>query len=394
MAQEAVDEVAARDELGSHLEVLLLTIGPGRAIWERFSHNAIWIRDSEADTEASYNWGIFDFRQESFLARLARGHMLYELQSYHTPLLIDFYREMDRDVWVQTINLTPAQRLELQRLVQANDTDENRTYRYDYYLDNCSTRLRDVLDQVLGGQIRAATESVVTETTFRWHTARLLQYIPWAYTGIQFVVGHPGDRPISAWEEMFLPLRLQRHLEGVRVTGADGATASLLGPSRSVFDGEPKPVPQSAPGFPLGYLLVGIAVAVVLVLTARAGGSGSRAGRWGFALVGGAWSLSIGLAGTALVLSWFLTDHTFWQWNENVLQVGPLSLALAILLPAAVVGRGAGRAQPLALTIAALSVAGLLIQVLPLFDQVNGVIIALALPVHMAMAWGTVVVAA
>lgn len=388
VGQEAASARPAAPEPGSDLEVVLVTIGPGEAIWEKWSHNAIWIRDRSAGTEAAYNWGIFDFGQENFLPRLLLGRMLYELQSYHAPALIDFYESVGRDVWLQDIHLTPSQRLELQRLVRANDTDANRFYLYDYFLDNCSTRVRDVLDVVLDGQIRRATESMETGTSFRWHAARLLQSVPWAYSGMQFIVGHRGDRPISAWEEMFLPLRLQHHLEGIQVVAADGAPTPLMGPRRKVSDREPAVVPQSAPGFIFGYLFVGLGLAGALAMAARAGVGGNRVARWGFAFGAGAWSLVIGFAGTALVLSWIFTDHTVFQLNENALQLSPLSLPLALLIPAAVFGRGGRTARRLAVAAAALSVAGMVLQVIPLFDQVNGVVIALALPVHVVVAWG------
>ncbi len=98
--------------------------------------------------------------------------------------------------------------------------------------------------------------------------------------------------------------------------------------------------------------------------------------------------MAIGVAGTALVLSWFLTDHTVLQFNENALQLSPLSLPLALLIPAAVFGRGVRLTRHLAMAAAALSVAGMVLQVIPLFDQVNGVVIALTMPVHIAVAWG------
>lgn len=390
VGQEDAPAGPPQPEPGSDLEVLLLTIGPGHAIWERWSHNAIWIRDRGAGTESAYNWGIFDFEKESFLPRLIRGRMLYELRSYHAPELMDFYESVGRDVWAQDINLTPSQRLELQRLVQANDTDANRSYLYNYYTDNCSTRLRDVLDVVLDGRINRAATALQTGRTLRWHSARVLQSVPWAYWGMHFVVGHGGDRPISAWEEMFLPLRLQHHLEGIRVAGADGASVALLGPRRRMFDREPEAVPQSAPGFAFEYLFLGLVLAAMLALAARGGAVGNRPARWTFALVGGLWSLAIGIAGTALVLSWFLTDHTVLRFNENALQLSPLSLPLALLIPAAVFGRGSRLARHLAVAAAALSVAGMVLQVIPLFDQVNGVVIALVLPVHIADAWGVV----
>ena len=206
-----------------------MTIGPGDAIWERFSHNALVVRDNRARTEVAYNWGMFDFNQVGFWPRLARGRMLYSMQGFPASAWLDVYRRANRDAWLQPVNLTPAERLELQVLVQELDTEANRYYRYDYYRDNCSTRVRDVLDRVLGGQIRAATEDIDTGTTYRWHTARLLQSVPVAYAGIQFVVGNRGDETISAWEEMFLPLRLKEHLGWRPRRGCGGRVGSAAG---------------------------------------------------------------------------------------------------------------------------------------------------------------------
>ena len=66
---------------GSHLEVFLMTMGPGDAIWERFSHNALVVRDNRAGTEVAYNWGIFSFSQTDFVPRLLRGRMRYWMAS-------------------------------------------------------------------------------------------------------------------------------------------------------------------------------------------------------------------------------------------------------------------------------------------------------------------------
>ena len=242
---------------GSHLEVLLMTIGPGDAIWERFSHNAIVIRDDRARTEVAYNWGIFDFNDTDFIPRLARGRMRYSMQGFPSSTWLGVYRRANRDVWLQPVNLTPGERLELQAVVQELDTEANRYYRYDYYRDNCSTRVRDVLDRVLGGQIRAATGVTDTGTTYRWHTARLLQSAPAYYAGIQFVVGNRGDETISAWEEMFLPIRLKEHLEGIRIVDGQGETRPLLGEAVQVVEAVRDPTPLAAPDFLFPLLMLG-----------------------------------------------------------------------------------------------------------------------------------------
>ena len=385
---------------GSHLQVSLMTIGPGDAVWERFSHNALVIRDERAQTEVAYNWGIFDDHDADFYPRLARGRMLYSMQGFLASNLIAAYGRANREVWLQTVNLTPGERLELQALVTEMDTDANRYYRYDYYRDNCSTRIRDVLDRVLGGQIRSATEGTDIGKTYRWHTARLLQSAPAPYAGIQFVVGNRGDETISAWEEMFLPLRLKEHLEGVRIVDAEGEPGPLLGEAVQVVEAVRDPVPLAAPDFLFPLLLLGTAIGAFFAGLGWVAGEGKRWGRWALALSGAAWSTGVGVLGTALLLSWFFTDHVFWTLNENTFQANPISLVLAVVLAVVLIGealnrsgRRAGvwagmRVDAVAKVVAGVAIFGLCVQVLPGFDQVNGEVLAVLLPAHVGLAWG------
>jgi hypothetical protein len=383
---------------GSHLEVFLMTIGPGDAIWERFSHNALVVRDNRARTEVAYNWGIFDFNDADFIPRLARGRMRYSMRGFPATTWLSVYRAANRDVWIQPVNLTPAERLELQVLVQDLDTEANRYYRYDYYRDNCSTRVRDVLDRVLGGQIRAATGDIDTGTTYRWHTARLLQSAPAPYAGIQFVVGNRGDETISAWEEMFLPLRLKEHLDGVRIVNAEGESGPLLGEAVQVVEAVRDPLPLSAPDFLPLSLLLGAALGALFAGLGWMAGEGKRWSGWALALSGTVWSFTVGLLGTGLLLSWFFTDHVFWALNENAFQANPVSLVLAgVLLREALSVNGhrqrAGvwarlRVDAVAKVVSAVAIAGLCVQVLPGFDQVNGEVVAVLLPAHAGLAWG------
>ena len=393
---DALPTVSADAPPGSHLAVSLMTIGPGDAIWERFSHNAIVVRDDRAQTEIAYNWGIFDFNDTDFIPRLARGRMRYSMQGFPTSSWLAVYSRANRDVWLQPVNLTPGERLELQALLEEMDTEANRYYRYDYYRDNCSTRVRDALDRVLGGQIRAATEDIDTGTTYRWHTARLLQSAPAAYAGIQFVVGNRGDETISAWEEMFLPLRLREHLESVRIVDAEGEPGPLLGEAVQVIQAARDPLPLAAPDplFPL--LLLGAALGAFFAGLGWAAGEGKRWSRSTLILAGAAWSTGVGLLGTALLLSWFFTDHIFWALNENAFQANPASLILAGLLFREALNRNGHRRGSLtgtrvltaAKVVGGVSIAGFCIQALPGFDQVNGEVLAVLLPVHVGLAWG------
>ena len=146
---------AAPPETG--LTVYLMTMGPGKYVWERFGHNAIWIHDPIHGTDQTYNYGLFDFHQQNFLLRFVQGRMWYWMRGYPAQSYVESYRRANRSVWVQELEIPPGARRELQQFLEWNELPENRFYHYDYYRDNCSTRVRDALDRALGGAIRAAT---------------------------------------------------------------------------------------------------------------------------------------------------------------------------------------------------------------------------------------------
>jgi hypothetical protein len=374
-------------EPGSELTVYLMTMGPGKHVWERFGHNAIWIHDPVHGTDQAYNYGLFDFGQQNFLLRFVQGRMWYWMQGFPAQSYVDSYRRANRSVWVQELEITPAARLELQRFLEWNERPENRFYHYDYYRDNCSTRVRDALDRAVGGRIRQRTSGTPSGTTFRFHTLRLTANDPPIYTGLLLALGHPVDRPITQWEEMFLPLALREHLRKITVVRPDGSDAPLVRSERTLFQStEPDP-PSTPPFWVPAYLLLGLAIGgSIFGLSILA--PGSTWARTGFLVLSWGWTLLAGIGGIVVAGLWAVTDHAAAYNNENVLQIDLLTLPLLWLLPRVTFGseRAARRARMVAGVVAGLSLAGLLLKVLPQFYQVNGAAIALALPAHAGVA--------
>ena len=371
------------------LTVYLMTMGPGKRVWERFGHNAIWIHDPVRGTDQAYNYGLFDFHQQNFLLRFIQGRMWYWMQGFPAESYIEQYRRANRSVWVQELEMAPQARRELQEFLEWNERPENRFYHYDYYRDNCSTRIRDALDRALGGRIHQTTQSALTNRTYRFHTLRLTANDPPVYSGLLLALGQPVDRPISAWEEMFLPLAMREHLRELTVAGKDGAAVPLVKSERTLFEAT-EPTPPSTPPFWLPfYLGIGLALggsAYGLATRARH----SRPARLGFLMLTWIWVLVTGTAGVVLAGLWGLTDHAAAYYNENILQMNILALPLVWLLPGFVRRKrsSARFTLGLATAIAAISVVGLVLKLLPQFYQINGQVIALAVPAHAGVAAG------
>ena len=372
-------------EPGSELEIYVMTMGVGDEIWERFGHNAIGVRDRSQGTDVVYNYGTFDFAAPGFVSNFLRGRMTYWLDVADAEATIRFYRERrHRSVYIQELDLPPAKRQELRLFLEWNAREENKSYRYDYYLDNCSTRVRDALNRLLGGAFKSLTDTVYSGATFRSHTRRVTTNNPFMYTGIEAAMGHPVDRPISAWEEMFLPLALRDHLRQVTLPGEGGAPAPLVRSERTVYESDVYSFGAAPPSWVGWYLVLGVVVGGLALLLA------ARAARGPFVILGIAWYLLMGVGGLILLGLWGFTDHLVARGNENVLQLNLLALPLVFLLPLAI--RRGGKWGPAALRasvlVIALSVGGFLLKVLPGFRQVNLEIIALVLPVYLGLAVG------
>jgi nitrate reductase gamma subunit len=378
---------------GSELIVFHATFGPGDAVWEKFGHNAIWIHDATTGTTTSYNYGMFDFDQPRFVPRLMKGDMLYSMGVRDADDDVTVYSYYNRSVWLQRLNLAPAQRLELREFLEWNWLPQNRNYLYDYFRDNCSTRVRDALDRALGGAIRASLAGVATGTTYRWHSLRLTADNVQTYTGLLLGLGSPTDRPIDAWEEGFIPMQLMEHLRAVVVTDEAGRTVPLVAEERTLFLAAREPPPGSAPDRTAWYLLAGLLAAAVLTGLGQAARTRPRAAL-ALALALSVWGVISGFFGVILALLWTATNHVASYDNLNLLQVNPLGFLLAVAAPLAVVRRIAtGRrrhatarlAWPTAVALLGLSAAGLLLNVVPAVQQANGPIIALVLPIHAAV---------
>jgi hypothetical protein len=373
-------------EPGSHLTVYLLTMGPGDQVWEKFGHNAIWIHDELARTDSAYHWGLFDFADKDFIPRFAQGRMRYAMGAFGFEETINSYRLTNRMVWAQRLNLSPAQRQRLQDFVRWNMQPQNRFYRYDYFRDNCSTRVRDALDLAIGGSIKRAATGVPSNTTYRFHTARLTQDDWLVFTGTMTGLGQPTDRAIDAWEEMFLPVRMMDRFRSARIPTATGSQA-LVQEERVLVQATRPPEDSVVRRGMWGYLLI---ACIILVLGAALWIAGWKRGAVGLALI---WSVVAGLGGTLLTGLWTFTDHLYSYRNENLFQLNPFSLLVAVGLAAWLWRtRGNRRGIPsrlatmAAVFVAALALGGLVIQILPSFYQVNADVIALALPLHLGVA--------
>ncbi len=326
-AQLPADSIPESRVDGSHLQVFLMTMGPGAHIHERFGHNAIWIRDSTRNVDLVYNFGMFDFAAPGFAWNFAKGRPLYWLAVSDLDRTLASYQYANRRVDVQELALDADRKAQLAYALATNLLPENREYHYDYYLDNCSTRVRDALDAVLGGALRRHTSGQPAEGNLRWHTQRSISNTPGLYLGILTALGPAVDQPLDQWDEMFLPAKVQERVRELRVPDGNGREVPLVLREATLLDIDLHQVEPSRPDWTVRLLIVGVLLALLVATGFLRGGAGVV----GRALAAG-WAVVSGAGGLVLVFLWFFTDHVMTANNLNLLLITPVALAMLPLL--------------------------------------------------------------
>lgn len=371
-------------EADDSLRVALVTVAPGAIYWERFGHNAILIQDQQRQTARMYNFGFFDFEQKNFLLNFVRGRMWYRLAVTDPDNDLENYRAEGRSVWLQELHFSAAAKQQLAESLAWQALPENAEYHYDYYRNNCSTKVRDALDVASGGQLRTQSLGRGRGETYRSLSLAYARAIPWLAVGIHLGLGPSADRRINVWEEAFLPLRLRDLVAETRLTAADGAVSALADAPRLLVaadqgDQVPPPpfwLPQAFVIGLVGALMLGFGLCAkasrIVALSAISA-----------ALV----SALIGLIGLLLSGLWLWTDHEIAWANTNLWLFSPLCL---LLQPAWWrLRRPHGRPGVIAIGLATLVLAStpvvIVLDMLKLFPQWQNEWLALLLPWHTAV---------
>jgi hypothetical protein len=331
---------------------------------------------------------VFAFDEPGYLGRVIVNDLRYWVEGVPGRDFIEAYRRYDRTIVTQRLNLTPEQAQKAYDFAVTNAREENKYYRYDYFLDNCSTRVRDLIDFALGGALRRATQGTIVPRTYRSETLRLVDDMKVTQFAINAALASPTDNELSVWENMFVPSRLKDAVRELRITDASGALVPAVADEQVLHESQQHDERADAPSLWRGYLMVGVLLAAQMLLVSWVGVR-SRAADASFRFEVGVWALLTGILGAVLLLGWMITRHSFWYRNENLLLLNPLALFLATLAPLSLWrSRWARPAAISAVLLALLSAVALIVKGLPWFGQHNLAMIALLLPPNFAVAFG------
>lgn len=291
--------------------ISVLTCSPGGEIYELVGHTAIRVRGEGVDSV--WNYGVFDFNAPNFVCRFVKGETDYMLFSYPFRWFLPEYASRGSGVREQDLNLTPEEMRRLYRMLQTEALPQNRVYRYNYVLDNCATRVRDRIDEALGGQVEYTDTAIYG--SFREAMEAHHKNYPWYQTGIDLALGSGIDRPITFREEMFAPGRLSAGLAGAR--RPDGLP--LVSADRMLARARPDAVLPPTPWWrtPLAVAIILLIVNVVISVwdTRR-----EKVCRWWYAL----WFFLLGSGGCLVTFLVFVSVHEATSPNILIFWLNPL----------------------------------------------------------------------
>ncbi|MFW5762594.1 MAG: DUF4105 domain-containing protein [Cyclobacteriaceae bacterium] len=305
-------------ELSTGAEITVLTCEPGNELYSLFGHSAIRVKDSIAGIDWVYNYGIFDFSTPNFYWKFTRGKLPYQLGKYDFKYFLPEYQVEERSVYEQVLLLTSEEKQALFEFLEWNYLPENRFYLYDFLYNNCSTKIIDVILEIINNRkVTRGYESTRVDMSFRQNLEPyLVNNKPWALFGINLALGMPTDKEMTARENMFLPLNLMKQL-----TLSEGR--KLVKPIDVLYQGNN--IDKTYPNILRPYWLSWLFFTIVLLITIY---------EWirskNFVLFDKVYFGLLGALGFFILFLWFGTDHLSTKNNLNILWAFPLHLLVML----------------------------------------------------------------
>ncbi len=315
---------SSADRDSSRLRISLLTCTPGEELYATFGHSAFRVIDSNAVTDIVYNYGTFNFDDDGFYLKFARGKLLYYVSTEYFNDKDGYmgfrslYQSTNRGMTEQVLNLTAEEKKNILHFLNNNLKEENRYYKYDFFLDNCTTRLRDILKKEHDSSF---CSNPVMPAGSRFRQA-IHEYLDrngkdWSKLSIDILLGMPCDAVMTAGQMQFLPDNLMKSLDSSRhlmVTSSQN-----LYPINEVSNGSYFFTPLVTFSLLLAFIfLLGFVKNRFIQSTLT-----------GF---DGLFFFLTGLLGIVLVLMWTATDHQMCRNNLNLLWAWPTHAIMAFFV--------------------------------------------------------------
>lgn len=301
---------ALKSKANDAIQISLLSCSPGEELYSIFGHSAIRIKDESTGRDIVYNYGTFDFNEPNFYFKFMKGKLNYILSRSTFNDFTYTYILENRTVYEQIFSLDSAQKSELIHSLQYNALPAHRAYKYDFFWDNCSTRVRDKVQETFRKPLQYP---MLSDATFRDYLHSYLLNSPWSKFGIDLILGLPADKHIQAEQAMFLPLEMMKIYDSTHCDGHPISTKSKIVLAAKSSNSTGKNI--------LTPIVVG---SIICVLSFLAVAVFRRTWLPGF--LSNFVFLLGGCAGIIISFLWFFSDHITTDYNLHLIWANPLLL--------------------------------------------------------------------
>jgi len=303
------------------LKVSLLTCGPGQEVYNLFGHSAIRVKNEATGVDYVFNYGIFSFQTPNFVLRFCLGQTDYQLGIQYYDEFVWNYELQGRFVHEQVLNLSPEERVQLAVLLEENYKPANRTYRYNYFYDNCATRPRDMIERAVNGQVeyQEDMDTPLKGLTYRKLVHDYTKRYAWSRFGIDLLLGSEADKPVSRRASMFVPFQLEHYFSTAQKVDSHQTHTELTAETISILEQDESGWPAPTPFTPLRVFLLFFIVIAGLTIW----GIKQRKCLWGLDFI---LFFTAGVAGCIITFMVSFSEHPAVSPNWLLLAFHPLHL--------------------------------------------------------------------
>lgn len=296
-----------------HLRISLLTASPGEELYSTFGHSALRVTDSVSNTDIVYNYGTFNFDEPGFYMKFVRGKLMYYLSREYFESFKAAYQQENRALTEQVLNLNCAEKQNIINLLNENLLPQNLYYKYDFLFDNCTTRLRDLVEKAADGNVHFG-KVLKTKRNFR---NLIHEYLnkndkQWSKLGIDILLGSNTDAIMQPREVMFLPDYLMKTFDNSTI-----ANRPLVSKSSSLYDIELSANGKDNLTHPFFIFLCLFILIAMLSFSKNAVVQKLLHSFDGFLF------FITGMLGLLILFMWIGTDHVMCNNNYNLLWAWP-----------------------------------------------------------------------
>jgi len=302
--------------------ISVLTCDPGDDLYSSFGHSAFRIQDFTNHFDVVYNYGVFDFKKPNFYLNFAKGKLYYKLDRAPYNYFHKQYYDENRAVKKQVLNLTIAQKNKLIAYLENNAKPENSTYQYDFFYNNCATKIRAVLDDVFPNEIVFNDEHITTSYTMRDLINNNVPHNTWANVGINIALGSVIDVKATTTEYQFLPKYIFEAFNNASINNQ-----TLVKESSIILKEDSSRIKKNSLFILSPYFILSCTSLLIITITFFDYKKDKRNKALDSIL------LSItGLVGLLVLSLWFATNHTTTANNLNILWAFAPNLIITFLL--------------------------------------------------------------